>query len=152
MLPDMQYGSRPGRECISPVINKVVTYDIIRQTKISAAFIENDAVGCYDQLVNNLVFLELHHLGFQLQPLSLCNNLGSWLSTILKQPMDTLTVHIRAVMTNPFIDLGKAPQQDLTFGRSFSGSLPTTCLRVAQQSLSNLQTGQSYPIVMGAHS
>lgn len=62
MIPDMQYGSRPAKMCVSPVLNKVVSFDIVRQTKVTGAFIENDAVGCYDRLVNNLVFLELRHL------------------------------------------------------------------------------------------
>jgi hypothetical protein len=62
MLPDIQYGSRSERQCISPVLNKVLTYDLVRQTKVSGAFIENDAMGCFDRLVNTLVFLELRHL------------------------------------------------------------------------------------------
>jgi len=63
MLPEMQYGSRPSKLCVSPVINKVLSYDLVRQTKVCGAFIENDAVGCYDRLVNSIVFLELRHIG-----------------------------------------------------------------------------------------
>jgi len=63
MMVDMQYGSRPSKMCLSPVINKVLTYDIVHQTKVSGAFIENDAIGCYDCIVNSLVLLELRHLG-----------------------------------------------------------------------------------------
>jgi hypothetical protein len=29
MAPDMQYGSRPSKLCLSPVINKTLNYDII---------------------------------------------------------------------------------------------------------------------------
>jgi hypothetical protein len=63
LMHDMQYGSRPSRMCISPVLNKVLSFDIVRQTTVNGAFIENDAIGCYDRLVNDLVFLELRHLG-----------------------------------------------------------------------------------------
>jgi hypothetical protein len=62
LIPEMQYGSRPSKMCVSPVLNKVISYDIVRQTKFNGAFIENDAIGCYDRLVNNLVFLELKRL------------------------------------------------------------------------------------------
>jgi hypothetical protein len=45
IIPDMQYGSRPGKLCISPVLNKQLTHDIVRQTRTTIAVIENDALG-----------------------------------------------------------------------------------------------------------
>jgi len=63
LLPDMQYGSVPGRHCLSAVLKKVLSHDHLRITKRSGAFLENDAIGCYDRLVNNLVLMILIKLG-----------------------------------------------------------------------------------------
>jgi hypothetical protein len=63
MLPQMQHGSVPGKHCLSAVLKKVFSHDYIGLTKTSGAFIENDAVGCYDQLVNNLVLMLIVKLG-----------------------------------------------------------------------------------------
>jgi hypothetical protein len=76
----MQYGSRAGKQCPSAVLNKVLQHDIIRLTKTTAAFIENDAIGCYDRLMNNLVLLALRKYGL---PDTVAHCLGNlWDDTI----------------------------------------------------------------------
>jgi len=62
-LPDMQHGSQPAKQCHSAVLNKVLTYEIHQYQKQPLAFIENDAVGCFDRIVNPLVLTFLQILG-----------------------------------------------------------------------------------------
>jgi hypothetical protein len=58
-LPDIQHGSRASKHCHSAVLNKVLMYEIHRYSKKPLAYIENDAKGCYDRIINPLVLLFL---------------------------------------------------------------------------------------------
>lgn len=80
MLSEMQYGSRPGKRCISAVLKKVLQHDHIRLQKSTAAFVENDATGCYDRLINSLILMVLNKLGLPSTTTSFLGNL--WNSTI----------------------------------------------------------------------
>ena len=62
-LPDIQYGSRPSKQCHSAILNKVLTYEIHRYQKKPLAYIENDAAGCYDRIINPLILIFLRILG-----------------------------------------------------------------------------------------
>jgi hypothetical protein len=63
LLSPMQDGSRPGCQCVCAVLKKVLAHDYIPLTATTAAVIENDAIGCYDRLVNNLILMLLKKLG-----------------------------------------------------------------------------------------
>ena len=43
--------AQPGNLCIAAALNKVLSYDLMRQTKKLAASFDNDAKGCYDKIV-----------------------------------------------------------------------------------------------------
>jgi len=49
--------------CISPVLQKVLTYDIARLAKLLIGCEENDAIGCYDRIANPLGYIQCRRLG-----------------------------------------------------------------------------------------
>jgi hypothetical protein len=63
LAPDMQHGSTASKLCHSAVLNKQLTLEIHRYVKQPLAYIENDAVGCYDRIINPLVLIHLRILG-----------------------------------------------------------------------------------------
>lgn len=71
LISPMQDGSCPGHQCISAVLKKVLAHVYTRLMVSTAAFIEYDAVGCYDRLVNNLILMLLKKLGLP-PSVSLC--------------------------------------------------------------------------------
>ena len=63
ILPVMQHGSCSSKQCHSTVLNKVLTFEIQRYLKHPIAYIENDAVGCFDRIANPLVLIFLLDIG-----------------------------------------------------------------------------------------
>jgi len=45
-----QYGSRNGKRAVEHAVNKRITYDILRQTRLPGAMRSNDAKSCYDRI------------------------------------------------------------------------------------------------------
>jgi hypothetical protein len=106
-IGDMQYGSRPVKQCQSAVFHKILLHDISRWTKTPLACIKNDAVGCYDRLVNGLVLLMLRKLGFL--PSSTTCFIHLWDNTchFIKTKYGTSTVHYSSSTSCPLYSSGQ---------------------------------------------
>jgi hypothetical protein len=102
LVPGMQFGSRPGRNCQSAVLQKVISHDIVRLTRQTAAFMENDAIGCYDRLINNILLLVLIRVG-----------LSPSVSTSMGKIWDQTTHHIKTIYGTSTTTYSHTPQVPL---------------------------------------
>ena len=57
LFSDMQYGSRAGCMCSTPVINKIISYDLLRQTKMPGTTLDINALSCFDHIIQSLALL-----------------------------------------------------------------------------------------------
>ncbi len=101
---DVQYSCRDGQQCPSAVLKKHLTHEIIRHTKSTMACIKNDAVGCYNRMVNNLLLLELQ------PPLPIILSLAlTWESTIhhIKTNYGVYSTTYKNTPETPLFSLGE---------------------------------------------
>jgi hypothetical protein len=54
VLSDLQFGARSGYMCISCVLLKRLSYDIIRQLRTTAVAFDKDAKACYDRMIPSI--------------------------------------------------------------------------------------------------
>ena len=64
-----QYGSRKNLSAILHAVNKVLSFDLIRQYKTPAALCSNDAKSCYDRIIHSVASLCFQHQGVPEPPL-----------------------------------------------------------------------------------
>jgi hypothetical protein len=53
-----------GRACMAPVINKLLTIQIIIQKKVEGIVFDNDAKGCYDRIISGIALACLEMIGY----------------------------------------------------------------------------------------
>lgn len=63
LIPAEIYGSRPHHQANICALNKVLTYDVLRQNHCLAALCSNDATACYDRIVHAVASLCMQRLG-----------------------------------------------------------------------------------------
>ena len=67
-LHDSQFGSRPGRQALSAVLMKQLSYEVCRLTRTPFASFDNDAKSCYDRIIVPMVMVLCQRLGMPLPP------------------------------------------------------------------------------------
>jgi hypothetical protein len=56
-----QYGSHDGKSAIGQALNKILSFDLIRQARVDAAICSNDDKSCYDRIVHAIASIMMQH-------------------------------------------------------------------------------------------
>jgi hypothetical protein len=63
VISNHQYG-RSHKTFISPILNKLVTIQLLIQKKVNGIVFDNDAKGCYDRIISGVSLATLQRLGY----------------------------------------------------------------------------------------
>jgi hypothetical protein len=63
IIPKRQHG-RAHKTCMTPVLNKLLTVQLIIQKKIEGIVFNNDAQGCYDRIISGIALACLRRIGY----------------------------------------------------------------------------------------
>jgi hypothetical protein len=63
IISEHQYG-RYHRTCISPILNKLLTIQILVQKRTNCIVFDNNAKGCYDRIISGIALLSIRRLGY----------------------------------------------------------------------------------------
>ena len=67
LISDLQFGSKPGSMSTSNLLQKVLSFDLIRFLRASAVIFNNDAKACYDRIIPSIALLCCQRLGLSQQ-------------------------------------------------------------------------------------
>jgi hypothetical protein len=63
IISEHQY-RRSHRTCISPILNKLLTTQILIQKRTNGIVFDNNARGCYDRIISRITLLSIRRLGY----------------------------------------------------------------------------------------
>lgn len=62
-LAPEQFGSRKAKSAIEHALNKRLCFDVIRQQRLEAVYIANDAKSCYDRILLIVAYITMRNFG-----------------------------------------------------------------------------------------
>jgi hypothetical protein len=66
IISDHQYGWARAT-CMTPVLNKLLTVQLLIQKRNKGIIFDNDAKGCYDKIISGVALMSLRRLGYSKQ-------------------------------------------------------------------------------------
>jgi ribonuclease HI len=66
ILGTSNHGSRPGRQCVDALMEKMLVYEFARLSRTSLVTVDNDAKSCYDRIIKSLAMTACIAVGLPL--------------------------------------------------------------------------------------
>jgi hypothetical protein len=63
IISDHQYG-RTHANCMTPVLSKLLTVQLLIQKRTEGIVFDNDAKGCYDRIISGVALVSLRRMGY----------------------------------------------------------------------------------------
>jgi hypothetical protein len=63
IISEHQYG-RANKTCMTPVMSKLLTAQLIIQKRTEGILFDNDAKGCYDRIISGISLVSLKIIGY----------------------------------------------------------------------------------------
>jgi hypothetical protein len=63
IFSECRYG-RANKTCITPVLNKLLTLQLLIQKRTEGIVFDNDAKGCYDRIISGIALACLKRIGY----------------------------------------------------------------------------------------
>ncbi len=133
LLPKEQYGSRKGKSSIEHVINKRLTYDILRQFRRPGLLCSNDAKSCFDRVVHSIAMLAYKRLGIPEPPVE-----------CMLKTIQVMKHHIRTTFGDSAFTINRegvlVPYQGLLQG---NGASPATWVIISAPLIEMMRSAQN---------
>jgi hypothetical protein len=104
IIGEHQYGRSHGT-CISPILNKLLTIQILIQKRTNGIVFDNDVKGCYDRIISGIALLSIRRLEYS-------KNLVKMLGKLWEQ-LEQLEHHISSGFGMPDISYSSTVEKIL---------------------------------------
>ena len=136
-LNDQQHGSRPRRMTTAALFLARLEKDLIRQTKLNSAHMDNDATGCYDRIITSLGMIACRRLGMP------DNAIRCQAETLLK--MKYAVKHVYGVSQEQYSSTALEPLFGTGQGSGASPAIWLSLVVVLLNSLDRMSTEDGIP-------
>jgi hypothetical protein len=102
IISEHQYG-RSHQTCLTPVLNKLLTVQLLIQNKTSGIVFNNDAKGCYDRIVSGIALGALRRIGYSKNLVRMLGLLWAQLNTMWQPGLGYQMPHTKVLRTNCYM-------------------------------------------------